>query len=458
MDGLQQEAQNMDTHAAGWSLEQLGEVISLGSLVLQGHEWMVTIAVLVFSWLLVLTVVQYHQSAARTRLLMGITRALADLEVKVSGGQPQQLAPSSETLTALQCLDAKMLQLSHDNQQLRVVHQQLHAFMDELQQNRTLPLLESTVQQIAAVADETGKKMDQWMQEVPPRIKEIYGFTSALPRTEKAVASMALDTAKNFGMQETLSDGLLKQGRESLHYLQSEQKFQGDKLTEIKTTTEELHTTLKQTSVDLHVAKTRSEQKQESIHKDIQALAGSTASSFRGINVLVPAHKTLMDHVNNILDYLVKANQANAKADQDLLSLQEITGNTDTRALRIESLLGGLQETLAEVQEVVLQMGEAQKIVQEQVQIVLDRTPKILKRPPPSGDTASSAQPATPPPSQVPLDPPVQQQPQPSPIRLSEHLQPLAATGQQPIWMVQDPLRSVSTTDLLRTLLSRGNF
>ncbi|CAE7659682.1 unnamed protein product [Symbiodinium sp. CCMP2592] len=452
MDGMSYDLPSMEAQAAaGWNLEQLGDVISLGSLFVQGHNWLIAITVLLISWLLVLTVVQYCYAASHSRLLKGITRALVDLDAQISGGMQTQHTTDPDVITALQCLHAKMLQLCQDNREL-------HGFVAELQQNRTLPLMESTVQQIAAAADDTGKKMELWMQEIPPRIKEIYQFASGLPRTEKAVSVMALDTAKAFGLQETLSDGLLKQGRESLHYLQGEQKAQGEKLTELKTTTEEIRASLKQTSVDLHVAKTRSEQRQDSIQKDVQSLQGSTASSFRGLNVLVPANKTLMDHINNILDYLVKANQANTKTAEDLLALQEITGNTDTRALRIESMLGGIQETLAEVQDAVLQINEAQKIIQDQVQVVLDRTPKILKRSPPSGEAA--AQPTTPP-AQASVDPPqhAHAQPQPTqPIRLAEHLQRLTAAGQPPIYMVQDPLRSVSTTDLLRTLMARGNF
>ncbi|CAE7453770.1 unnamed protein product [Symbiodinium sp. CCMP2592] len=430
--------------STGMNLEQLGDAISLGTFFVQGQQWLVMAGFLALLWLALLTFSQCRQNLAHSRALTGIMQALVDLQAHVSGMPSIVPGTDSEVVSALQCLDAKMLQLCKDNQELQ-------SFVLDLQKSRTLETMETTMQQIAGVAESTGQLMEQWTKEVPPRIKEIYGFVSAIPRLEKAVSANALDTAKSFVLQETLSDGLPKQGRESLHYLQGEQRAQSEKLTEVKQTTEELRSTLKQTNVDLHVAKTRSEQKLDSIQKDVQSLQGATQSAFRGLNVLVPSSKTLQDNITNVLDYLVKANQAASKAAEDMLALQEIAGNTDTRAYKLEALVGGLQDSLGEMQDIVMQ--------------ILDRTPKIMKRNPPS-DQPSSSQPATPPPQPTTTEPPPMpqphQQPPPTgcgsqPLRLSEHLQPLTA-GQAPIYMMGDPLRAVSTSDLLRTLMARGNF
>ena len=88
-------------------------------------------------------------------------------------------------------------------------------------------------------------------------------------------------------LQETLSDGLLRQGRESLHYLQNEQRAQADELTEIKTIAEEQQGA-KQLSLDVHVSRTKAEQKLDALQKDVTGFIAWTQLAIRGLNVLGP--------------------------------------------------------------------------------------------------------------------------------------------------------------------------
>ena len=158
----------------------------------------------------------------------------------------------------------------------------------------------------------------------------------------------------------TLSDGLLRQGREALHQLQGEQRAQAeklqaiqgdlrtqsDKLAELKAFAEEQKSTTKQMSLDLHVGRTKAEQKQETMQKDVTA----TQHTLRGLNVLVPNSKTMTDKLDDAIGYLVAANQKDDKFSENMEDLQECTANTEDRALRLESLVAAVQETLGEIQ------------------------------------------------------------------------------------------------------------
>ena len=239
---------------------------------------MYLLSALICLWMLVLTVTQCTMQARNSRTL----RAVVTLLNSVEGQLTSSSMTSSLSLTGmldsdkiegtLQCIDAKMLQLSTESQQLR-------AHVSDLQANDKLSSLDLTMQRVLDLADNATKLMEAWTKEIPPRIKDIYQFTSGLNTTHKAVSVMALDMQKSFSLQETLSDGLLRQGREALQHTQSEQKSQAEKLNELKTDqkaqaeklgelkvitkviTEELRNSIKQVSLDVHVSRTKSEQK-----------------------------------------------------------------------------------------------------------------------------------------------------------------------------------------------------
>ena len=131
------------------------------------------------------------------------------------------------------------------------------------------------------------------------------------------------------------------------------------------------------------MGRTKAEQKHDSLQKDVTA----TQHTLRGLNILVPNSKTMTDKLDNAMGYLVAANQKDDKFSENMEHLQECTANTEDRALRLESLVAAVQETLGEIQDVCLQVREAQNLVQEGVQNVLERTPKLPRRNPPRSDT-----------------------------------------------------------------------
>ena len=118
-------------------------------------------------------------------------------------------------------------------------------------------------------------------------------------------------------MAETLNDGLLKQQRETLHFLQGDNKEITAKLVRTESALDELKSGQKQLSLDVHVSRTKGEQKLDSIQKDLKSLSGSTSSSFRGLNVMVPQTKTMQDRLVDMTDYLVKNHQFNERMEGD---------------------------------------------------------------------------------------------------------------------------------------------
>ena len=435
------------------NVEFLEQAITIGSIFLEGHRLVLFIGFLFVGLLLWLVCKQYyfqHRSFVAMRTLMMTLQSL-DEQIKGLNRPGQDDAHTAAGMSfaglesAVQCVDAKVLHLSK-------------ALDEILQRGPSIAAIEKNTSASMEMVEQHGAVLQTWGKEVPPRIKEMYGFTSTLPSLNKAVQAMALDTAKQFSLQETLSDGLLRQGRESLHHLQGEQRAQAEKLTEIKTASQRSRKDLKSSCPWTW---TRAEQKLDTLQKDLSNFSSWSQSAIRGLNVLVPNSKDLKERIDNAVDYLARNHTHNERAAENGQILAESTANTEQRALRIEQIMVGLQDAVNELQDICLQIKESQNMVQEQVQTLLERTPKLPPRHPPqqdapSGPPSGSSQPgqAQQTPGQTPQMPMEASQP----IRLSEHLQPVLQRGDPHIYMMQDPLRGVSTGDLLRTLLARGNF
>ena len=450
--------------STAFDVDSLSEVIAVGTAFIQGGlSTKVTYGAvaLMALWMFMLTIMHLRAIVSNARMLKIVLSSPSEIREQMNVAPQQPADPTfpgqadfAALAQTLQCIDAKLLQMSQENEQVR-------SFCSELHENKTVQVMEKGINKLMTLADKIHTMVDNWTREVPPKIKEIWTFTSAVPAMQKGLSVFALDTQKAFALHETLSDGILRQGREALQLLQSELRAHSEKLTELKAFAEELKSTCKQTSLDLHVGRTKAEQKQDNVHNDVKA----AQHTLRGLNPLVPGMKTLTDKVDNALNYHVQANQHDTKVSEEIQNLQESTGNTESRALRLESLLVALQDTVAEVQDACFQVRESQNIVQENLQTVLERTPKLPKRNPPAAETTASMPPsqsqAQTQSMQMPTTPPVH--PEVSrPIRLSEHLHPQPLLGrdtQQPIYMVQqDPLQRISTADLLRALMARGNF
>eukprot|EP00439_Symbiodinium_sp_Y106_P030263 s5677_g3.t1 len=386
-------------------VENLGEAITIGSLFLHNHKAVAGLGALVILWMLFLTFLHFRVSASNSRALRALVLTMRSLEQQlttVADSRSTTVADSSGSSTlanTLQCLDAKMLQLGRESEQMR-------AFIAELQATDVIPAIEAALRNVSATTEQTHQTLATWMKEGREALHQLQG-------EQRAQA-------------------------EKLQAIQGDLRTQSDKLAELKAFAEEQKSTTKQMSLDLHVGRTKAEQKHESLQKDVTA----TQHTLRGLNILVPNSKTMTDKLDNAMGYLVAANQKDDKFSENMEHLQECTANTEDRALRLESLVTAVQETLGEIQDVCLQVREAQNLVQEGVQNVLERTPKLPKRNPPRSDTTQTATPAASSQnmpqhahSAMPTEPT-------QPIRLSEHIhQPmLPRDSQAPIYMVHDPL------------------
>ena len=89
----------------------------------------------------------------------------------------------SGLLQSVQCVDAKLLQLCKVSEEL------LHSKL-------ILSHIEAVIQESMSAIEQHGAVLQTWGREVPPKIKEAYGFTALLPALNKAVQANALDTAK----------------------------------------------------------------------------------------------------------------------------------------------------------------------------------------------------------------------------------------------------------------------
>ena len=224
-------------------------------------------------------------------------------------------------------------------------------------------------------------------------------LSQEVPATHKLLQSIGLDIKKGFQLLETHADGHLNQQREALQLLQSDNKAQSEKLTKLEAASDDAKAADKQLSVDLHVCKETLRGKIETLHSEHKRFEGATNSNFRGIAPLVPQFKHLGDQCKDMLDYLVRANQADSAHQDGLRTAMESTSNVEDRIVRVESLCGGLIDQVNELSDLLQQVREAQQLQQEQLVTIVERTPKLPKRSPPPDAQQQQQQSATAPPS-----------------------------------------------------------
>ena len=465
--------QGLDTNA-------LSQAITLGSLILQG-DWLFPagFALIILGLALLITVLvamralKYQQTLETTKLhalVQTLYNKIDASEAIIVSLQDQVAQPAgSVTLSAMQqqdggsvdatllCLDAKLLQLAQDNRRLQAA---LTEIMTQLTDAQHLKKLDDVAQEMLAslqAIEGLSKQTDKAVKMIVTQTQEISGH-------HKLTQVLGLDMKKGFQMAETMSDSQLKQTRESLQLLQSDNKSMGEKLTRLEGSADDLKNATKQNSLDTHVCKETIRQKLEGMHGEQKHFVGATNSNFRGLNVLIPQFKQLGDQHRDMLDYLSRANQHNTAQADTAQTTMESAANAEDRVVRVESLCTGLIDQVNELNEIMQQIRECQSLQQEQLTTIIERTPKLPKRSPPQ----ENPQPTTPPLAQQP-PPASNSAPQPQhqqvhldsatpTLRLSEHLQPLVRETTSPIYMVRDPLSQVSTQDLLRTLLSRGGI
>ena len=215
---------------SGMDINTLGDAITVGTMILRG-EWMFpTVIGLTVCWfLLLLTVVKavYTMRAKHSMESTRLQNMVQDLQNKIDASQAviislqDRLTPASDMASApsssmqdggnvdatLLCMDAKLLQVSNDNRRL---HATLMDIVAQLTDNQHLHKLDEvakqaleSIQDVAAVGKQTEKT-----------VKTIQALAQEIPGLNKLTQSIGLDTKKAFQMQETMSDGLLKQARE----------------------------------------------------------------------------------------------------------------------------------------------------------------------------------------------------------------------------------------------------
>ena len=189
--------------AALMDVENLGEAITIGSLFLHNHKAVAGLGALVILWMLFLTFLHFRVSASNSRALRALVLTMRSLEQQltvVADNRSTTLADSSGSSTlenTRQCLDAKMLQLGRESEQMR-------AFIAELQATDVIPTIEAALRNVSATTEQTQQTLATWMKEVPPKIREIWGFAAQIPTSHKALSVLAVDTQKAFALHNPL--------------------------------------------------------------------------------------------------------------------------------------------------------------------------------------------------------------------------------------------------------------
>ncbi|CAE7615453.1 unnamed protein product [Symbiodinium microadriaticum] len=251
---------------------------------------------LVFMFVLWKRTAQLHQFVAfMPGTLQGLQNAVGGLNdniqalrAHVGQWQPADAPiasdhPNAEVANTMLCLDAKILDLNQETNKLRMaiqdIHHQAAMYQPGVTEESLLPL----------------KELLTSMTEKHKKIAEALPLIHTLPALTKTCQSMGLETQSQFKMQETMSDGPLRQGRESLQVISGDNKSTheritklDDKLGKLDVLADELKGMLKQLSIDVHVTRTEMKTKLDSAHADLKSFYGELNSGIRGLNVLVP--------------------------------------------------------------------------------------------------------------------------------------------------------------------------
>ena len=342
------------------NVPDLSEIIDAGSMIMQGrawsYMWSLPVILVLMMWLLFLSCQQFRHYRKVTEYMQMTMQALQDLrETAVLTPQHDTATPSIADLdmssleNSMKCIDAKLLQLEQESRFIR-------GFVDHFDNEQTLKKIEALIKETFDQASISRDLLKQWTDNVPPKIKEVHAFakeihtfTTPLGQMNKAVAALALDCQKQFAMAETGQDGVLRQGREALQYTQNEFKALGERVAAVETTLEALRADSKQASMDLHVARTKLEQKADNIQQELNKHVGWSHSNMRGLNVVIPQTKDIQDCLKDLTGYAVAANKHDAEDEKSVLQILEAASSTENRLVHLEGIIGSLQQGLDEV-------------------------------------------------------------------------------------------------------------
>ena len=162
----------------------------------------------------------------------------------------------------------------------------------------------------------------------------------------------------------------MNQNRESLLLLQNEHKAASEKLIRIEGSLDEVKGSLKQLAVDIHVSRTKGEQRMDNIAKELKDHVGWSHSTFRGLGVMVPQTKAIQDKLLDHDGYLVRANQHDEQMAQNSKAVLEASTNSEDRLVRLEAQVMCIQDSMQELGDQMAQIKESQSLIQDHSQTI----------------------------------------------------------------------------------------
>ena len=166
-------------------------------------------------------------SGGTSREILRLRSLVLQLQTQMENLQNSSLAgpgPSDAqgvSEQTLMCVDAKLLQLGQENSRIQQMLTTLQDQMSETKHLDQLVELASKVSENTSHTLESQKHYEKIHKQCLEKVQEIPGMNRLLQ-------ALGLDLKKGFQLLETHADSHLKQQREALHRLQSDNKAHGD--------------------------------------------------------------------------------------------------------------------------------------------------------------------------------------------------------------------------------------
>ena len=254
--------------------DTLSDAIALGSILLKGRLlWVSATLGFVILGMLLMSCNTCRPHRKLQTVLWKVNEILLQLEKNADGPTPLPgIAPApdlSSLESPLQCIDAKLLQLQLDKEA-----REIRRFIASLDSEQALGELEKLMQTNLKVSEVSHDQAQQWQANVPPKINEIHQFCAGIQGMSKSLQATGLEMQKSFAIAETTSDGLMNQNRECLMLLQSDNKATTECLVRAESALDEIKGSIKQLSLDVHVSRTKGEQRLDALSKELKDHVG----------------------------------------------------------------------------------------------------------------------------------------------------------------------------------------
>ena len=340
-------------------------------------------------------------------------KALQEDVTNLMRGQRTQVisqGDSAEVAGRLDCVDAKLLDLSKVVAQLQAEMQQsdLQTALEELRMNTRMT--RASLQESAEKVTQFHAAINKGVMVDVMKVLLTKAEKNQLEDMNRTVQQNLLDILKKLSSKVETTE-LADMGR-------LEKQAISEKLVKIDASCDRLQDLCKTLSNEIHVCKTVLERKLDTVIKDLTSHVGWSRTSFRPLFPMIPTLKWLQDSTKDVVDYLARnhtavetigttVDQMSETANltrQSVTNLGEVLESQEQRVARVESLSMGTLDTVNEQGEVIANIQKERPVIMNQI---LERLPKLpLRKPPATEATASTQQPP-------PADP---QPPQPQPM------------------------------------------